>query len=97
MAYETSLIRPVMGAQSRVRTWGSDVITVDGHQYGTAAEIAHHLGRGVTPATIRAWARREGLTRHRAGRTAVYRIDEAEQIECDKRYSTRGRPRRLDK
>lgn len=72
------------------------MITVDEVEYASAAEIAHRLGRGVTEDQVRKWAARDGLTAVRTGRGVVYRIDEAEQIECDKRYSTRGRPRRLD-
>lgn len=70
------------------------MISLDGTDYATAAEIAQRLGRGVTPTTVRNWARRDGLTAHRIGRAVVYRLDEAEQIECDKRYSAHGRPRR---
>lgn len=69
------------------------MITLDGVTYATAAEIAHHLGRGVTPDMIRKWARRDGLTTRRRSGRVIYRVDEAELIEIDKRYSTRGRPR----
>lgn len=69
------------------------MITIDGAEFGSAAEVAAHLGRGVTPAAVRRWADRDGLTTKRAGRRVVYRLDEATTIECDKRYSTHGRPR----
>lgn len=72
------------------------VITIDGQQYGTAAEIAAALGADITPAMIRNWAQRDGLTRYRAGGTVRYRLDQAARIERDKRLATRGRPRRLD-
>lgn len=69
------------------------MICIDGIGYATAAEIAAQLGRKVTAAAVRRWADRDGLTAHRLGRRVVYRLDEATQIECDKRYSTRGRRR----
>lgn len=69
------------------------MITIDGVEYGNATEIAAHLGHGVTPAAVRRWADRDGLTARRAGRSVWYPLDEARQIELDKRYSTHGRPR----
>ncbi|NUT31543.1 MAG: hypothetical protein HOV79_00570 [Hamadaea sp.] len=69
------------------------MICIDGVDYASAAEIAEQLGRDVTPDAVRRWADRDGLTARRLGRRVVYRIDEAEHIECDKRYATPGRPR----
>jgi len=61
--------------------------------HGTAAEIALSLGPDVTPAMVRAWARRDGLTAHRVGRTVYYPLGRAAELERDKRVSTRGRKR----
>lgn len=77
------------------------MIDVRGTWYATAGEIAAELTRKrqrrITPDAVRRWADRDGLTRHRVSRRLVlYPVDEAEQIEADKWYSTRGRPRRLD-
>jgi hypothetical protein len=69
------------------------VITLDGRQYGTAAEIAVALGPDVTEAMVRAWARRSTLTAYRVGRTVYYPLDQAATVERDKRLSTRGRKR----
>ncbi|MFI6228895.1 hypothetical protein ACIBCR_16450 [Micromonospora echinospora] len=77
------------------------MIHADGRDWGTAAEIAHHLGDDVTPTMVRNWARRSGLTRHRTtdndGRPCVlYPLDQAAAIEAATRHTTRGRPRRVD-
>lgn len=65
----------------------------DGHEWGTAAEIAQALGGGVTPDMIRKWELRDGLTARRHRRTVVYRYDEATQINLDKLHTAEGRPR----
>lgn len=72
------------------------MLTIAGEDYGTAEEIAHQLGPDVTPAMVRNWARRDGLRKHRVGRTVYYPIGQASTIERDKRQSGRGRRRRVD-
>lgn len=72
------------------------MIRHDGREYGTAAEIAHRLGPDVTQAMVRNWSQRDGLARHRDGRTVYYALDQAASIEAAKRHTTRGRPRQLD-
>lgn len=68
------------------------MITVEGREWGTAAELAAALGPDVTEAMVRRWRDRKGLTTH-AGYSP---LDEAARIERDARLSGRGRPRRLD-
>lgn len=68
------------------------MIHADGRDWGTAAEIAARLGPDVTPAMVRRWRDRKGLTTH-AGYSP---LDEAAAIEHATRTSTRGRPRQLD-
>ncbi|GLY21681.1 hypothetical protein [Micromonospora sp. NBRC 101691] len=77
------------------------MIHLAGHDYGTAAEIANHLGDDVTTDMIRNWAKRGRLARHRTtdddGRPCVlYPLDQAAAIEATTRTATRGRPRRVD-
>lgn len=72
------------------------MIEVKGVSYGTAREIARVLGGDVTPAMVRNWATRDGLTAIRVGRAVLYPLAQARLIERDKRLSGRGRPRRLD-
>jgi hypothetical protein len=69
-----------------------------GIRWGTAAEIAAHLGRGVTAAMVRNWAARDGLRKARMpdslGRPQVrYPLLEAARIELSKRDAKRGRTR----
>lgn len=71
------------------------MIRVEGREYGTAAEIAHRLGPDVTKHMVRNWSQRDGLARHRDGRTVYYALDQAEAIEYAKRATTRGRRRQL--
>lgn len=75
------------------------MITLYGHRYGTADEIAAALGPDVTPARVRDWARRGLVHRHHIdgqGRgTTWYRLDQAAEVERLTRTSTRGRPRSL--
>jgi hypothetical protein len=61
--------------------------------HGTAHEIAQALGPDVTPAMVRAWARRGDLPAVRVGRTVYYPLHRAATVERDKRRATRGRPR----
>ncbi|WDZ87199.1 hypothetical protein [Micromonospora cathayae] len=85
------------------------MIRHDGHQYGTAAQIAHQLGPDITADRVRDWARRSrnpddplhgllpGL--HTAGRgrgTTWYRYDQAAQVEAVTRrtLAARGGPAR---
>jgi hypothetical protein len=74
------------------------MITVDGVPWGTAAEIAEHLGHGVTAAAVRAWVRRDGLPAVRlpdaCGRPRVrHPLPAAATIERAKRHAGRGRKR----
>ncbi|TCB97568.1 hypothetical protein E0H26_11660 [Micromonospora zingiberis] len=68
------------------------MITIEGREWGTAAELAAALGPDVTEAMIRRWRDRKGLTT-RAGYSP---LDEAARIERDARLNPRGRPRRVD-
>ncbi|GHJ11202.1 hypothetical protein TPA0907_55690 [Micromonospora humidisoli] len=68
------------------------MITVNGREWGTPADLAERLGPDVTPAMIRRWRDRKGLTTVQG----YSPIDEAAAIELATRTSTRGRPRRLD-
>lgn len=65
-----------------------------GRYWGTAAQLAARLGPDITPAMIRRWRERKGLTTI-AGYSP---LDEAATIERDTRMRTvrRGRPRRVD-
>lgn len=74
------------------------MIQVAGEWWGTAAEIADQIGQGVTGATVRRWADRDGLTAVRsvnaAGRLQVrYPLGQAVVIDRVKRHAGRGRPR----
>lgn len=75
-------------------------IDVRGTWYATAEEIAADITRKrhrrITPAAVRRWADRDGLTRHKVSRRlVVYAVEEAEQIETDKWHARLGRPRIL--
>ncbi len=73
------------------------MIEVAGDYWGTAQEIADHIGGGLTAAAVRRWADRDGLTGHpgkRDGRTVVwFPLAQAQAIDKAKRHSKRGRPR----
>lgn len=74
------------------------MIDVAGERWGTAAEIAEHLGHGVTEAAVRAWARRDGLPAIKMpdahGRPRVcHPVPAAATIERAKRQAGRGRKR----
>jgi hypothetical protein len=74
------------------------VIQIAGEWWGTAAEIAGHIGKGVTEATVRRWAGRYGLASVRLkdedGRPRVlYLLGKAVLIDRQKRHARRGRPR----
>jgi hypothetical protein len=72
------------------------MIRVRGREYGTAAQIAERLGGDVTEDMVNNWRQRDGLERHRVGRTVYSPLDQAATIEADKRHAGRGRPRQLD-
>ncbi|GIJ10745.1 hypothetical protein ACFFMR_18945 [Micromonospora andamanensis] len=68
------------------------MITIQGREWGTPAELAAALGSDVTEGMIRRWRDRKGLTT-----VAGYSpLDETARIERDARLSGRGRPRRVD-
>lgn len=76
-----------------------------GHHYGTADQIAHHLGDDITPDRVRDWARRSrqpgklhGLLpgHHQPGQgrgTTWYRLDQAAHVEMLTRTARCGRQR----
>ncbi|NBE80327.1 hypothetical protein [Micromonospora rubida] len=68
------------------------MIRIDGREWGTVEQLAERLGPDITPAMVRRWRDRKGLTT-RAGYSP---LDEAAAIEHAVRTSPRGRPRRLD-
>lgn len=77
------------------------VIHRDGHDYGTAAEIAAALAcPDVDAELVYTWARRKLIERfHKPGRgrgTTWYRLDQAAAAELRTRRSRRGRRRSLD-
>ncbi|MEU5668964.1 hypothetical protein ABZ749_01075 [Micromonospora sp. NPDC047753] len=65
------------------------MIYAAGRYWGTDRELAAALGTDVTPAMIRRWRDRKGLTTV-DGRSP---LDEAAAIEAQVRRATRGRPR----
>ncbi|WP_018251861.1 hypothetical protein [Salinispora mooreana] len=82
------------------------MISLVGHRYGTAAQIAHALGPDITAARVRDWARRSrdsgdrlhGLlpAHHLPGQgrgTTWYRYDQAAHVEMLTRTTGRGRTR----
>jgi hypothetical protein len=74
------------------------VIQVAGEWWATAAEVAEHIGHGVTVAGVRRWAERDGLTAVRStdgnGRPQVrYLLGQAVWIDRAKRHARQGRPR----
>lgn len=74
------------------------MIEVAGEWWATAAEVVEHIGHGLTTATVRRWAERDGLPSVRStdgnGRPQVrYLLGRAVQIDRTKRHAGRGRPR----
>lgn len=74
------------------------IVDRDGVRWGTAEEVAEHLGHGVTVAQVRNWAARDGLPKARMpdadGRPQVrYPLPAAGRIEAVKRHAKRGRTR----
>lgn len=74
------------------------MIVLAGERWATAAEVAEHLGGGVTTAMVRSWARRDGLASVRVaddcGRPQVrYLLSQAAAVDLSKRRSGRGRRR----
>lgn len=72
------------------------MIPIAGREWGTAAELAARLGPDVSPAMVRRWRDRDALAVIRVGRTVYSPLDQAAQIERDKRHVSTGRPRSLD-
>jgi len=77
---------------------GPVMIEVAGESWATAAEVVEHIGHGLTPAGVRRWADRDGLTAVRCvdgcGRPQVrYPLGQAVLIDRAKRHAGRGRPR----
>jgi hypothetical protein len=72
------------------------VIRIHGCEWGTAAELAARLGPDVTEAMIRRWRDRDSLATARVGRTVYSPLDQAAELERDKRVAGHGRPRSLD-
>ncbi len=74
------------------------MIRIEGEWWGTAAQVADHLGGGVTAAMLRNWAARDGLPKVRSvdrdGRPQVrYPLAHAARIDREKRHAKRGRSR----
>ncbi|NIL59955.1 hypothetical protein [Salinispora arenicola] len=77
------------------------MISLAGHHYGTAAQIAHALGPDITAARVRDWARRsrhtdDRLHGHLPGRgrgVTWYCHDQAVHVEMLTRTTGRGRTR----
>jgi hypothetical protein len=74
------------------------MIVVDGRHWGTATEIAAHLGHGVTAKTVRRWYEDRAIpgvrTADENGRPQVrHPLDEAVRVEAEKRNSARSRRR----
>lgn len=74
------------------------MIRVAGEWWATAAEIAEHVGHGLTVAGVRRWADRDGLASVRysneRGRPEVrYLLGQAVTIDRAKRHARCGRPR----
>ncbi len=74
------------------------MIHLDGRDWGTAAEIAAHLGNGVTDKAVRRWYEDGAITGIRMadqhGRPQVrHPLDEAIQVEARKRLGARSRRR----
>lgn len=74
------------------------MIEVAGEWWGTAAEVADHIGQGLTPEAVRWWSRYNGLQRVRMtdanGRPEVrYPLGPAIRIDAVKRAQCRGRRR----
>jgi len=74
------------------------MIEVAGEWWGTAREIAEHLGHGVTEDVVRWWGRCDGLAKvrmkDRRGRPEVrYMLGQAVRIERAKQLGGRGRRR----
>ncbi|BEL07844.1 hypothetical protein Q0Z83_060350 [Actinoplanes sichuanensis] len=74
------------------------MIEVAGEWWGTADEVAGHIGQGVTADAVRWWSRYDGLTKARTtddhGRPQVrYPLSQAIRIDAAKRAGSRGRKR----
>ncbi len=76
------------------------MIEIAGETWGTAQEIADHIGGGLTAAAVRRWADRDGLAAARGhgsdGRPRTrYLLAQAAEIDRHKRHGGRGRHRRV--
>jgi hypothetical protein len=74
------------------------MIQVAGEWWGTAREVAEHIGNGLTEDAVRWWGRNDGLAMARMaderGRPQVrYLLGQAIRIDVAKRAERRGRPR----
>jgi hypothetical protein len=74
------------------------MIQVAGECWATAAQIAEHIGHGLTPDAVRWWGRHDGLAKVRmiddCGRPQVrYLLGQAIRIDATRRSNGRGRPR----
>jgi hypothetical protein len=78
------------------------VIQVAGEAWGTAAEIAEHIGHGLTEDNVRRWATRYDLASvtmrdDRGCKQVCYMLGQAVRIDRAKRNEGRGRPRINDR
>lgn len=74
------------------------MIEVAGEWWGTAREVAEHIGHGLTEDAVRWWGRHDGLARVRmtddSGKPQVrYLLGQAVRIDLAKRSEGRGRRR----
>lgn len=74
------------------------MIQAAGEWWATAAEVAEHIGHGVTAEAVRWWGRHDGLASVRMtddnGRPQVrYLLGQAISIDVVKRSQGRGRKR----
>lgn len=76
------------------------MIEVAGKWWGTAREVAGHIGHGVTADAVRWWGRYDGLAKARMtddnNRPQVrYLLGQAIRIDAAKRADGRGRRRTM--
>lgn len=72
-----------------------------GQEWGTAVQIAQHLGGGVQPSTVRRWHGIRGLRKVRdkddqGRRQVLFLVKQAAEINADILAKGLGRGRRLD-
>jgi hypothetical protein len=78
------------------------MIEVAGEWWGTAREVAEHIGQGLTADAVRWWGRCDGLAQVRMtddnGRPQMrYLLGQAIRIDHAKRSDGRGRPRTAER